>query len=351
MAQSNNERKVVVVIGATGLQGGSVVRTLSEARHKYIIRGLSRDVSSSKAQALSKMGIEMRKVDLDDPESFHDAFEGAQIIFAMTDFWQTMSAAREEAQGKSIMDIAADLPDLEQMIWADLPDAARISGGKYINVHHWQSKAAISDYIRVEKPDLWKKTTTVLFPNYFENCLTNPADVRENQQPDGTYQRSFVLPEETLLPNVAISDTGKLVQYIIEHPDLCISKTIAFYSQAISEGAKIQSMVSGKQSRSVARTNFRSRYDSGTTDLLAPAYNIDVRYNLVSSKEFQSNLKKTMDDVTALDFTEQLLIFRDFGQIYGRSEFVQVSQLPGLELMTWEAFLAANNLLSYMTSK
>ncbi|GKU09199.1 unnamed protein product, partial [Fusarium langsethiae] len=121
-------------------------------------------------------------------------------------------------------------------------------------------------------------------------------------QPDGTYLRSFVLPETTPLPNVAISDTGKLVQYILDHPDLCFERTIAFYSQAISEGEKIQSMAS--------------------------AYNIDIRYHQMSSEEFQSSLKKrNMDDTTALDFTEQLLIFRDFGMIYGRAEFIQANQV------------------------
>lgn len=116
----------------------------------------------------------MRQADLDDPQSLLSAFEDAHIIFAMTDFWQTMSATDEEAQGRSIMDIAADLSQLERLIWADLPDARKISGGKYTHVHHWQSKAAVSDYIRAEHPALWKKTTTVLFPNYFENCLTRP---------------------------------------------------------------------------------------------------------------------------------------------------------------------------------
>lgn len=155
-------------------QGGSVVRTMSAAGDRYIVRGLSRNISSPKGQALSRMGIEMRQADLDDPQSLLSAFEDAHIIFAMTDFWQTMSATTEEAQGRSIMDIAADLPQLEHLIWADLPDARRISGGKYTHVHHWQSKAAVSDYIRVQYPALWKKTTTVLFPNYFENCLTQP---------------------------------------------------------------------------------------------------------------------------------------------------------------------------------
>ncbi|KAF5252592.1 hypothetical protein FANTH_2486 [Fusarium anthophilum] len=296
-------KKTVVVIGATGLQGGSVVRTLAKSRDRYNIRGLTRDVSSPKAEALKGLGIEVHQADVDDPESLRRAFQGANAIFAMTDFWQHMSAAREEEQGKRIMDIAAGLPHLEQLIWASLPDAKTISNGKYPHVYHWQSKAAVTDYIRTEKPALWKKTTA---------------------QDDGTYLRSFVLPETTPLPNVAISDTGKLVQYILDHPDECLKKEIAFYSEAISEGEKIKSMAS--------------------------VYGTGIRYNELSSDEFQSVLKSKMDDICALDFTEQLLIFRDFGMIYARPEFMQANELPGLDLMKWEDFMAANNLAEYMTT-
>jgi len=155
-------------------QGGSVVRALAKSLDRYSIRGLTRNVSSPKAEALKGLGIQVHQADVDDPESLRRAFEGANAIFAMTDFWQHMSAAKEEEQGKRIMDIAADLPDLEQIIWASLPDAKTISNGKYPHVYHWQSKAAVTDYIRTEKRALWKKTTVVLFPNYFENCLTQP---------------------------------------------------------------------------------------------------------------------------------------------------------------------------------
>jgi saccharopine dehydrogenase-like NADP-dependent oxidoreductase len=155
-------------------QGGSVVRTLAKSKDRYTIRGLTRNVSSPKAEALKKLGIEMHQADVDDPDSLRRVFEDAQIIFAMTDFWQHMSATKEEEQGKRIMDIAADLPHLEQIIWASLPDANTISNGKYPHVYHWQSKVAVSEYIQTEKPALWKKTTAVLFPNYFENCLTQP---------------------------------------------------------------------------------------------------------------------------------------------------------------------------------
>ncbi|KAH7173973.1 uncharacterized protein B0J16DRAFT_376534 [Fusarium flagelliforme] len=324
MAQKTGEKKRVVIVGATGLQGGSVARTLAQSPDRFLIRGLTRNPSSSKAQALTSLNIEVQQADVDDPASLKTAFRDAHIIFAMTDFWQHMSATREEEQGKSIVDIAAELPQLETFIWAGLPDANTISGGVYPHVYHWQSKAAVTKYIKEEKPELWKKTTAVLFPNYLENCVTQPGTYLPIKQGDGTYLRSFVLPESTPLPNVAISDTGKLIQYILDHPDKCLEKEIAFYSEAISEGQKIRDMAS--------------------------AYGIDIRYNELSSEEFQGNLRKHMSDITALDFAEQLLIFRDFGMIYERPEFVQANQLPGLKLTTWKEFMETNDLHSYMTS-
>lgn len=57
--------------------------------------------------------------------------------------------------------------------------------------------------------------------------------------------RSFVLPGETPLPNAAISDTGKLVKYLVEHDDKYHKRTIAFYSQAISELDKLKVLEQG----------------------------------------------------------------------------------------------------------
>lgn len=141
---------------------------------RYSVRALTRNPDSSNAQNLVHIGAEVRKADLDDPESFEGAFEGAHLVYAMTDFWQTMSAEIEEAQGRALIDFIATMPHLEHLIWASLPDARRISDGKFSNVFHWQSKAAVTSYIRDSKPEVWNKTTAVMFPNYFENCLTSP---------------------------------------------------------------------------------------------------------------------------------------------------------------------------------
>lgn len=155
-------------------QGGSVVKEFINQPSKYHVRGLTRDVNSRKAKALVELGIEVVPGDLNDFASLQSAFNDAHIIYAMTDFWQEMSFDVEYRQGKDIADIAASLPQLEHFVWAALPDGKAISEGKFPHIYHWQSKAAVTDYIRESQPDLWAKTTAVLFPNYFENCKVRP---------------------------------------------------------------------------------------------------------------------------------------------------------------------------------
>lgn len=48
----------------------------------------------------------------------------------------------------------------------------------------------------------------------------------------------------------------------------------------------------------------------------------------MTTDEFKGILKKSnMSDMTALDFTEQLLIFRECGMIYERPEFIQANKV------------------------
>lgn len=236
-----------------------MVQAFLQEPTKYHIRGLTRDTTSPKSKILAEQGVDVVQADLNDADSLQRAFEGADIIYAMTDFWQSMSAAVETEQGKRIVDIAAELPQLEHFVWASLPDGKELSKGQFANIFHWQSKADVAKYIKGSKPALWSKTIEILFPNYFENCVTNapvylPSKVKASpvytcdmcdcnnsfsQHNDGTYVRSFVLPGDTPLPNAAISDTGKLVKYLTDRGDEYHKRTIAFNSQPISEQAKL----------------------------------------------------------------------------------------------------------------
>jgi hypothetical protein len=136
---------------------------------------MTRDPTKPAAQELAARGVELHHADLESgKEALLAAFAGAHAIYALTDFWQKQSAEAEIAQGKAIADAAAATATLQHLVWSALPDPVALSEGKFLNVHHWKGKSLITDYIRTEKPELWAKTTTILFPNYFENCLTTP---------------------------------------------------------------------------------------------------------------------------------------------------------------------------------
>lgn len=79
--------KLLVVFGATGNQGGSVIRSVLEdveLSKQFKIRGVTRDPSKADAQELQKKGVEMVKADVEDKESLRNAVKGANTVFAVT---------------------------------------------------------------------------------------------------------------------------------------------------------------------------------------------------------------------------------------------------------------------------
>ncbi|PLN79461.1 hypothetical protein BDW42DRAFT_201666 [Aspergillus taichungensis] len=315
-------KRNVVVIGATGSQGGSVVTEFLKHPHLYHIRAITRDPSKSKAQKLAAQGVELFRADLGgDRENLAAAFAGADVIYALTDFWQHQSAAAEIQQGKAIADTAAEITTLRHFIWSALPDPVALSGGQFLNVHHWKGKSLVTEYIQTQKPDLWAKTTTILFPNYFENTLTYPHQYLPVKDDKGIYNVSFPHSPQTVMPNVAIRDTGKLVHLVLEAGAHYFTKTIAFWSEAISEADKLAE--------------------------LGSYYKVPTRYQPSSASEFQQLLKSRdgMSEDIALDFTEQLLIFEKCGNVYAREEFVQAKDIPGLKLQNWSEFIRQHKLL------
>lgn len=255
--------RTVVVIGATGLQvcsspytsfftkpvsniilqGGSIVSELLQYPNTFKVRALTRDPTKSTAQSLAARGADVQRADLDAGTNvLAAAFSGAHAIYALTDFWQKQSASAEIVQGKAIADAAVQIPTLEHFVWSALPDPERLSGGRFMKVNHWKSKSLVAEYIQHEKPELWAKTTTILFPNYFENCLTSPERYLPVPNANGVYTLSFPHSPDTVMPNVAIADTGKLVRIVLEGGSEYFTKTIAFYSQALSEAEKLAAL-------------------------------------------------------------------------------------------------------------
>lgn len=101
--------KLVVIVGATGKQGGSVIRALLNdptARSTFKLRGITRDVTKPAAQALTAKGVEMVSGDLGDKASIEKAFKDAYAVYAVTDYWAKMDKEVEVGQGKLLADAA-----------------------------------------------------------------------------------------------------------------------------------------------------------------------------------------------------------------------------------------------------
>ncbi|KAJ5610868.1 NmrA-like family-domain-containing protein [Penicillium lagena] len=166
---------LVVIVGATGTQGGSVAYSLLKDPN-FAVRGLSRNSESDSANALKAQGAEIAKADLNDETSLVKAFEGAYAIFAVTNFFEPagkfgVEEARtiEYQQAINMVQAAKKTPTLQHYIWSTLPNSNHLSKGKY-NVHFFDVKSSVDDYIRQDEEFL-AKTTFVYFTNFASNMF------------------------------------------------------------------------------------------------------------------------------------------------------------------------------------
>ena len=171
--------KLIVVTGATGMQGSGVIDALS-VNPDWKIRGVTRNTKSEKAQALVRRGFEMVAADFDDEESLKNAFIGANAIFAVTDFYEpfatgigTEKAVQiEYERGVKLARAAANTTTLETYFWSTLPAAKDLSNGE-AKVPHFDGKGAIDAYIKNDAA-LNAKTIFLLTSFYASNFSYPP---------------------------------------------------------------------------------------------------------------------------------------------------------------------------------
>ena len=167
--------KLLVVVGATGGQGGSVIKTLL-GNPEWRLRGITRDLNGAQAKRLTAQGVEMVAADIDDFPSLKAAFAGANAIYAVTNYPGLLAEigvieearVREQAQGTNLALAASEIPELEHYIWSTLPDTEAISGKEWY-IPHFCGKGRVDTYIRKELPALFEITTLLALPLYGDN--------------------------------------------------------------------------------------------------------------------------------------------------------------------------------------
>src|SRR5881392_2299620 len=156
MNTKNNGKKLIAVVGATGHQGGGVVRAL-QASGQFNVRALSRDPGKHR-----ELADDVIEADLNRPETLKAAFEGAHGVFLVTNFRE--KGADELKQATEAVR-AAKNAGVKHFIWSTLPDVEAISGGKF-NVPHFTGKAKVD---RVVKDVGFENYTFVIAPFYYQN--------------------------------------------------------------------------------------------------------------------------------------------------------------------------------------
>ena len=118
--------RLITVFGATGAQGGDVVKALL-AGGKFKVRGVTRSVEGEKAKKLVAQGVEMVQANLDEPESLHKAIAGSYGVFLLTNFWDGMDGARETKQGKGAVDVCLQ-HGVKHLVFSGLENVQKMHG-------------------------------------------------------------------------------------------------------------------------------------------------------------------------------------------------------------------------------
>ncbi|KAJ7681844.1 NAD(P)-binding protein [Mycena polygramma] len=235
---------LVAVVGATGIQGGSVINALAQSDKPYRVRGFTRDAAKPVSKSLSARGVDVVAVSfvVENRAEVFKAFVGADFAFLVTNFWEHLNKERETNEGRLLVD-AAKAAGVSRIVWSGLPFTSKLTSGRYVNIHHFDSKALVTEYARTAGIPV----VDIQAGFYTSNFLNNPIFL--TKQEDGSFATAWHIKGETVIPLLdAESDYGLFVREVLERPVFPDGAEILAYSEKISLGdiAKQLARVTGK---------------------------------------------------------------------------------------------------------
>jgi uncharacterized protein YbjT (DUF2867 family) len=201
-------RPLIAVLGATGAQGGGLVRAiLADRARSFAVRAITRRPDGAAARALAALGVEVAVADLDDAASLDHALRGAYGVFAVTNYWEHHSPERELRQAANIARAAAR-SGARHVVWSTLEDTRQQvplhdvrmpTLMQRYKVPHLDAKGDADAFFR-ELPTTFLRTSF-----YWDNLIHFGMGPRRGA--DGVLD--FVLPMgERRLPGIAAADIG-----------------------------------------------------------------------------------------------------------------------------------------------
>jgi uncharacterized protein YbjT (DUF2867 family) len=306
-------KKTIAVVGATGAQGGALVRAImADKDSPFSVRAITRKPDSAAAQALAAAGADVVAGDSDQGETMKAAFAGAAAAFCVTNYWEHFSPEREIAQAHALAD-AAKAAGVGHTIWSTLEDTRRwvplddnrlpTLMGKY-KVPHFDTKGESDEYFR----SLGVPTTFMLTSFYWENFLYFGLGPKPG--PDGVPALTFPLDDKKL-PGIGVEDIGKSAYAIFKRGAEFIGKTVG---------------VSGGHPTGVEMAQAYST-----------ALGREVRYNSVPADVYRS-----FGFPGAEDLGNMFQFKRDFNDYYCGARDLSFGRSLNPEMQTIDQWMAAN---------
>ena len=307
------QKKIIAVLGATGAQGGGLVRAiLADKGGPFQARAITRNVNSDKARALARAGAEVVAADVDDPKSLDRAFAGAYGAFCVTFFWEHFSPEKETGHARNMAQ-AAKRAGLQHVIWSTLEDTRKqvpLSDnrmptlmGKY-KVPHFDSKGEADRYFT----ESGVPTTFLVTSFYWENLIFFGMGPKKG--PDG--KLVFTLPMgDKKLPTIAAEDIGKTAYAIFKKGRELAGKTIGIAGEHLT-GAQMAAS-------------------------LTRALGQEVRYNAVTPEAYRG-----FGFPGAEDLGNMFQFNRDFEQVCVQGRSLAAGRALNPEMQTFDAWLAKN---------
>jgi uncharacterized protein YbjT (DUF2867 family) len=306
-------KKTIAILGATGAQGGGLVRAiLEDPEGGFAARAITRNVHSEKAKGLATLGAEVVAADVDDPASLERAFAGAYGAYCVTFFWAHFSPEKELAEAKAMAQ-AAKRAGLAHVIWSTLEDTRRwvpltdsrmpTLMGKY-KVPHFDAKGEANRFFT----EAGVPTTFLLTSFYWDNLIHSGMGPKKG--PDGTL--AFTLPMgDRKLPGIAAEDIGRCAYGIFKAGREYVGRTVG-----IAGGHLTGAQMAAALTRALGR---------------------EVRYNEVTPEAYRGFGFPGADDLGNM-----FQFKRDFERDFVGARNLEVSRRLNPALQTFDAWLARN---------
>jgi uncharacterized protein YbjT (DUF2867 family) len=253
-------KPVITVFGATGAQGGGLARALlADPGRNFAVRAITRKPDGAAAGDLRAAGAEVVLADIDDGSSVRRALEGAYGAFFVTNFWEYLSGAKEEAQAQLLAGAAAQA-GVRHAIWSTLEDTRDFFPAdgrrmpvleRHYNVPHFDAKGAANRFFAQQRVP-----TTCLYTScYLENMIH--FGMGPQRQPDGSLALTFPTAGARI-PWIGAEDIGIAAFEIFLRGDALIGDSIGIAGDHLS-GAELAAGLSAALGEPV-------RYNAVTPD-------------------------------------------------------------------------------------